>query len=65
MISDFWIHVIIFLTVFVLTGIVLSRKKKHKDEKSTENDYEEIQAEIFEAEDITRKTELDKFKSNS
>lgn len=55
--SDVWIHLVIFLIVFVFTGIVLSKKKKNKDEKHSNDEYEEIQAEIFEPDDITRQVE--------
>jgi len=47
--SDFWIHCIIFITVFVLTGILMSRRRRKKDRQREE--YKEIQAEVFEAED--------------
>jgi len=60
--SDFWIHCIIFITVFVLTGVLISKRKRKKDIQR--NEYKEIQAEIFDAEKLVRQAELDRKKAS-
>lgn len=55
--SDTWIHLIIFIIVFVFTGTILSRKKKNKENQHSNIEYEEIEAEILEPKDILRQVE--------
>ena len=57
--SDTWIHLIIFIVVFVFTGTILSRKKKNKENQHSNIEYEEIEAEILEPKDIVRQVEND------
>lgn len=57
--SDTWIHLIIFIIVFVFTGTILSRKKKNKENQYSNIEYEEIEAEILEPKDIIRQAEHD------
>jgi hypothetical protein len=58
------IHVIIFLCVFVVTGFILTRKKKNTTNKKAEDlDIEEIQAEIVDAEEYRRQAQADRLKA--
>lgn len=58
------IHLIIFLCVFVVTGILLTRKKgSTANRKPEEIDIEEIQAEIFDAEEYRREAQADRLKA--
>ena len=58
--SEFWIHCIVFITVFVITGILLSRRMKKKEDKIFEDEYQEIQAEVLEADDLIKQAKLEK-----
>ena len=58
------IHIIIFLSVFVVTGVILTRKKKDTARKKAEElEIEEIQAEIFDAEEYRREAQADRLKA--
>ena len=58
------IHIIIFLSVLVVTGIILTRKKRNTALKNAEeSDIEEIQAEIFDAENYRRQAQADRLKA--
>lgn len=57
--SDTWIHLIIFIIVFVLTGTILSRKKKNKEKQHSNIEYEKIEAEILDPEYIIHQAEHD------
>ena len=50
--TDLWIHIIVFVSVFILVSIVLLRRAKTKDKELPNQNYEEIQAEVFETEKI-------------
>jgi DnaJ-domain-containing protein 1 len=58
--SDLWIHLTIFIAFFVITGILVSRKMKKKEDKIFKDEYQEIQAEILEADDLIRQAKLEK-----
>ena len=56
--SDFWIHCLVFITVFLITGILWSRRMKKKEEKIFKDEYQEIQAEVLEADDLINQAKL-------
>lgn len=58
--SDFWIHGSIFLAVFIMTGIFWSRRMKKKEDKLFKDEYQEIQAEVLEADDLIKQARLEK-----
>jgi len=58
--TEFWIHCIIFIVVFVVTAVVLSRRMKKKENKTYEGEYQEIQAEIFDTEKLQHQAKLEK-----
>lgn len=58
--TNFWIHLIIFMTVFIVTGVILSYRAKRKKNKGINFDYEEIRAEVLEAEDIMRQAKRER-----
>jgi hypothetical protein len=62
--TNFWIHIIVFITVFTITGIIISRKAKKKNVREVDNEFEEIKAEIFEAEDLRREAKEDRDKAS-
>ena len=57
--ADVWVQIIIFLVVFVVTGIILSRKKENRDNRYSLDEYEEIQAEILEPQNIDHRLTQD------
>ena len=60
------IHLVIFLLVFIVTGIVLSRKKRSAaGSKEGISGIEEIQAEVFKAEEYLREAQADRLKARS
>ena len=63
---EFGIHLVIFLSVFIVTGIVLSRKKRNRAKaKDGLFGVEEIQAEVFQAEEYLREAREDRLKAKS
>lgn len=58
--SDFWIHGTIFLAVFIMTGILWSRRMKKKEDKLFKDEYQEIQAEVLEADELIKQARLEK-----
>jgi F0F1-type ATP synthase membrane subunit b/b' len=58
--SDFWIHSLIFITVFLFTAILVSRRTKKKEDKIFKDEYQEIQAEVLEAGDLIKQARLEK-----
>jgi len=50
--TSFWIHTIIFAVVFVVTGIVLSKKSRQNSGGLNRSSIEEVQAEIVEPGDL-------------
>lgn len=56
--SDIWMHCIVFITVFFLVGILMSRRRRKKDRQREE--YKEIEAEVFETGELVRQAELDR-----
>jgi len=58
------IHLVIFLSVFIITGIVLSRKKKNiSGNKEETSDIQEVQAEVFKAEEYLREAQAERLKA--
>lgn len=55
--ANTWIHIIVFITVFIFTGVILSHRAKKKKSDKTNFDYNEIRAEVVEAEDIMRQAQ--------
>jgi F0F1-type ATP synthase membrane subunit b/b' len=58
--SDFWVHSLIFIIVFLFTAILFSRRTKKKDDKIFKDEYQEIQAEVLEADDLIKQARLEK-----
>lgn len=58
--SDFWIHSLILITVFLFTAILVSRRTKKKEDKIFKDEYQEIQAEVLEAGDLIKQARLEK-----
>lgn len=57
-------HLIIFLAVFIITAIVITKKKKNCSNSETEEiDIEEIQAEIFDAAEYRKEAKADRLKA--
>lgn len=48
----------VFITVFLITGILWSRRMKKKEEKIFKDEYQEIQAEVLEADDLINQAKL-------
>ena len=58
------IHLIIFLLVFIVTGLILSRKKRNTANKKNEKEgFEIIQAEVLKAEEYLREAKADRLKA--
>jgi hypothetical protein len=50
--TSFWIHTVIFAVVFVVTGIVLSKKSRQNSGRMNRSSIEEVQAEIVDPSDL-------------
>ena len=46
--SDFWIYAVVFVAVFVLTSLILTRRERNKSNRESSERYIEVEAEVLE-----------------
>ena len=67
--TDLWIYIIVFVVVFTVVSVVLVKRENKTEKDQSYGDYEEIRAEVFEAEknieqsrvesDLARKAQME------
>lgn len=67
--TDLWVYIIVFVVVFTVVSVVLVKRENKTEKDQSYGDYEEIRAEVFEAEkdieqarvesDLARKAQME------
>jgi flagellar biosynthesis/type III secretory pathway M-ring protein FliF/YscJ len=67
--TDLWVYIIVFVVVFTVVSVVLVKRESKAEKDLPDRDYEEIRAEVFEAEkeiaqsrvesDLARKAQME------
>ncbi len=57
--TDLWVYIIVFVGVFIVVSVVLVRRENKRDKDLSDRDYEEIRAEVFEAEKEIQQSRLE------
>ena len=67
--TDLWVYIIVFVVVFTVVSVVLVKRENKTEKDQSYGNYEEIRAEVFEAEkdieqarvesDLARKAQME------